>query len=190
MNALLAMLKGGTLASDGRASEVGDLVIEDNKQMSLLIDALQDQDDVVRARAAHAVERVSLQLPGLVLNHYSLLKMLAYGDPVPMVKWHIAMVLGNISHIARLADSSSEILLHLLKSDGEGVFVKSWSIVSLTIIGKKYPLKRERILGELKKFECDERAAVRSKVTKAIAVLTDETKDLPKGWSKFGQIFD
>ncbi len=80
-----------------------------------------------------------------------------------------------------------------LASDGkagesEGVFVKGWSIVSLTIIGKKYPLKRERILRELKKFERDERASVRSKVKKAIEVLTDETKDLPKGRSKSGQL--
>ena len=72
--------------------------------------------------------------------------------------------------------------------EGEGVFVKGWSIVSLTIIGKKYPLKRERILRELKKFERDERVSARSKVKKAIEVLTDETKDLPKGRSKSGQL--
>jgi hypothetical protein len=186
INAIIVMLRGGTLASDGCANKAADIVIQDNSQMALLIAALQDRDDVVRARAAHAVERVSRKLPRLVLPHYSLLVKLARHDPVPMVKWHIVMIMGNLSAISRLVDSSTKILLSLLNSKGEGVFVKSWAIVSLTILAKKYPLKRKLILRELTNFEGDNSAAIRSKVTKAIAVLADETIDLPKGWSKIG----
>jgi hypothetical protein len=54
-----------------------------------------------------------------------------------MVKWYIAMLLGDLSNTKEAAERVLPTLFRLM-SKNEGVFVRSWSVVSLCIIGKKY----------------------------------------------------
>jgi HEAT repeat protein len=184
MNDFITMLKGGSLISDGRADDVAAAVLDDPQRMDALIDALLDRDDVVRGRAAHAVEKVLREKPSLAAAHFPLLRSLAFEDPVPMVKWHIAMVLGTISDNTDLIDGSLDVLFHLLSSSEEGVFVKSWAIVSLSIIDKRYSDRRDLIVAEFRKMESDRRASIRSKIRKALSALTEPGRPLPKGWDK------
>jgi hypothetical protein len=59
MNTLLQKLSGGDLRSDGRADEVAEEVTRNPRLLGQLFEGLSEHDDVIRARTAHALERVS-----------------------------------------------------------------------------------------------------------------------------------
>jgi hypothetical protein len=63
MNDLLRLLTGGDLRSDGQANEVADFVMANPSRLNDLLDGLQDINDVVRGRTAHAIERISRTHP-------------------------------------------------------------------------------------------------------------------------------
>jgi hypothetical protein len=59
MNTLLQKLSGGDLRSNGRAEEVAERVTRNPRLLEQLLEGLSEPDDVIRARTAHALERVS-----------------------------------------------------------------------------------------------------------------------------------
>jgi len=61
MKELLRKLSGGDLRSDGRANEVAEKVTQNSQSLSKLAEALSGPDDVIRARTAHALEKISSQ---------------------------------------------------------------------------------------------------------------------------------
>ena len=63
------------------------------------------------------------------------------------------------------------------------IFVQSWSIVSLTIIGLDDVLYQASIIKKIKPLLISDSIAVRRKAENAIAVL-EWKQPLPKGWSK------
>lgn len=67
--------------------------------------------------------------------------------------------------------------------DDEIVFVKAWSIFSLTILALANPDKKNEIISKLKVLENHKSGAVRNRVFKAMKVLEDG-ETLPKGWLK------
>ncbi len=96
MDNLLYKLKGGTLISDGNADEVADEVLTNPRFFNNLMEGLNVQDNVIRARAAHALEKVSRIHADWFRTHLTLLTTLAEDDPVPMVRWHLVMLLTRI----------------------------------------------------------------------------------------------
>lgn len=179
MNELLKKLTGGDLRSDGRANDVAEKVMKTPLLLPLLIEGLTEADDVVRGRTAHAVEKISRKMPEVVQPYTDILIALALKDELPMVKWHLAMIFGNIISEEKI-DKMVSILIQLLKD--ESVFVKSWAIVSLCIIGQQYK-GNHTIIEHIKLLQEDESIAVRTKAKKALAVLEGE-EPLPAGWCK------
>lgn len=184
MNDLLYLLTGGDLRSDGRADEVAEKVLTSPVLFDALWAGLDEPDDVVRARTAHALEKVSRRHPEWLAPGLSKLIGLAQNDPVPMVRWHLAMIFGNLAVIPEEVDRLVPVLLDMLKE--ESVFVLSWTIVSLAVIGRIYPEYRETILATIKTLHDHDSKAIRSKVFKAKAILAGEAS-LPAGWVKSAQ---
>ena len=179
MNELLKKLTGGDLRSDGRADDVAEKVMKTPQLLPLLVEGLTESDDVVRGRTAHAVEKISRKTPEVVRQYTDTLIASALKDELPMVKWHLAMIFGNIASEEEIDDVVS-VLSQLLKD--ESVFVKSWSIVSLCIIGQQYKGNRT-IIDSIKVLQKDDSIAVRTKAKKALAVL-EHGEPLPAGWYK------
>ena len=100
MNELLEWLAGGDLTSDGASDKVASFVLANPFLINDLVDGFKVQDDVVRGRAADALEKVARSLPEPVSEHLPTLLNSAREDPVPMVRWHLAMLLGHVSMIA------------------------------------------------------------------------------------------
>lgn len=182
MNEILGLLSGGDLRSDGRANEAADQVIENPTLILDLVAGLGEPDDVVRARAAHALERVSRSHPEMMRPYLGQLIEMAEKDAVPMVRWHLAMIFGNLAVFKEEAGSLTTALYHLLE-DGS-VFVQSWAIVSLCILGRRDRGRGEEILRRIKAHQNDRSTAIRSKVIKAIRLLEDEHVPMPAGWVK------
>jgi len=181
MNILLRELSGGNLRSDGKANEVAERVMKTPQLLPKLIEGLSEPDEVIRGRTALALERISQSNPELLEGCIPQFIERALTDDVPTVKWHLAIILGNVP-LKRETDAVVSTLFHLLKD--ESVFVKSWSIVSLTILGREYKRKRKDIREEITLLKHDGSITVRKKVRKALTILQNENEPLPTGWSK------
>jgi HEAT repeat protein len=182
MNELLVRLAGGDLRSDGDADIVADEVIRTPVRFPQLLQGLDVSDDVIRGRAAHALERFSRSLPELVHPHLPQLLAAARDDPLPIVRWHIAMTFANLAMFEVTAGKLVAALMNLL--DDDSVFVRSWAISSLTIFAKEYPARSDGIADEIAPLQGDGSVAVRNRAFKAMRVLEGETAELPAGWVK------
>jgi len=179
MNDLLEVLQGGDLRSDGHANEVAGDVIQDPALFPLLLDGLDEEDDVVRGRTAHSLEKVARSLPELFDGLLSRLIKQALDDKLPMVKWHLTMLFVNLN----LSETGEVISTLYLLLEDKSVFVKAWTISSLTILALENPNKKNEIISKLKVLENDKSAAVRNRTSKALQTLKGG-EPLPKGWLK------
>ena len=182
MNQILDWLSGGDLRSDGLSSEAADFVLQHPELFGDLLEGIDEPDDVVRGRTADALEKVSRSRPDLLIDHLGKLVNVASTDAVPMVKMHIAMILGHLAIYEDHAGQFTSALLGLLADDS--AFVASWAIVSLCIIGRKCPKERSSIVGRISQLQGANSVAIRSKVRKALNLLTNESVSFPKGWIK------
>jgi len=182
MNDLFKMLAGGTLASDGRASEVAEKIIQQPQLFDQLVEGLDESNDVIRARTAHALERISRTQPEMVVSLLPKLLNLALNDPVPMVRWHLAMILGYLSYPPDQLTKVISTLFQMLNDTS--VFVKSWAIVSLTILGRRYRDLDLQVIEKIGPLCNNRRASIRNKAIKALKVLENDNEPIPAGWVK------
>lgn len=182
MNTILDWLDGGDLRSDGMANEVADVVLKNPDLFDEIILGLDETNDVIRGRTADALEKIARVQPGLLVDHLSKLLQVATEDTVPMVKLHLAMMMGHLAIFKEHIEALNECLLNLLED--ESVFTKSWAIVSLCILARKYPLLQPRIVDSIAAYSKDDSIAIRTRVRKAMVLLTNDGVPFPKGWIK------
>jgi HEAT repeat protein len=188
MSSIAEWLSSGDLRSDGAANEVVDLVLQNPDLIEDVIGALRVADDVVRGHAADALEKIARSLPALLGDHVEEIMTTARRDEVPMVRWHLAMILGHLTLYEEHVEDLRETLIHLL--DDGSVFVQSWSIVSLCIIARAYPQRSGEILSKIERLKKSESPAVRTKVRQAVSLLIDPGQPFPKGWLKSKHLRD
>ena len=182
MNELLSRLGGGDLRSDGKANEVADEVIRNPDLLGVLAEGLDSRNDVIRARTTHALERISRTNQQSLLELMPKLGKLVIDDNVPMVRWHLAMIFGNMSQLKEAAELSTSILTRVL--DDDSVFVRSWAMVSLTLIGRRDKNKRSKIIEKIKTLQDHGSIAIRTKAKKALDILQNENAPIPSNWMK------
>jgi HEAT repeat protein len=188
MNHILEWLSGGDIRSDGMANEAAAFVLANPEIYPELYAGLSVSDDVVRSRAADALEKVARVKPALLIDDLPELIHLARTEPVPAVKMHLAMLFGHLAVYEEEKERLISVLIHLLKDTS--VFAKSWAITSLCILGRKYPQGSQRILDEITPLYNDNSIAVRSKVKKAVLLLTDQDAPFVHGWIKSEHLQD
>lgn len=182
MNSVLEMLAGGDLRSDGMGDEVADLVLKNPPLFDDLLDGLESMNEVVRGRTAHALERISRSRPEMIVGCLPTLLDRGQGDKIAMVRWHVAMIYGNLAHYNEFVGAMHECLLDLIQD--RSVFVRSWVIVSLCIIGRMYPETVGTSLSAISPLRKDRSIAIRSKASKAVELLTHDKAPFPTGWIK------
>ena len=182
MNEIIVMLSGGGLISDGRANEAADRVLANPELFDRLVEGLFESDVVIRARTAHALERISRTHPEMLQELLSKFIEMASNDPVPMVRWHIAMIFGNMLLSVETVEEIIPVLFRMLEDPS--VFVKSWALVSLTILGRQHKSMRKRIADHIRPLLKDRSIAIRSKAIKAVKILENGAECIPTGWIK------
>ena len=188
MNQVLSWLSGGDLRSDGMSDEVANFVLQNPPAFEDLFAGLSDDDDLVRARAADAIEKAARKRPGLTRIYLPEMVSLAEQERVPMVKMHLAMIFGHLAIYPELVGQLLQVLLFQLAD--ESVFTRSWAVASLSIIARKYPEKCKSILEYFVPLQADESIAIRSRAAKAIKLLTDPSMQFPPGWIKSEHLQD
>jgi len=181
MNYLLSKLTGGDLRSDGKADEVAETILKDPELLPLLIEGLEAPNDVVRARTTHSFEKISRTRPDLLKNLVQKFIDLALHDDVPMVRWHMAMIFGNLSYSSDEIREIFSVLFRMLKD--ESIFARTWAIASLCELGTLYKDEKESIVRKIRLLEGDDSIAVRVRVQKVIAILQDG-ETIPPEWIK------
>ena len=181
MKLLIDRLKGGDIRSDGEANDVAADVLNHPILFEHLYAGLAEPDDVVRGRSAHALEQVSRSKPELLLPYLDKLAAQSAEDPLPMVRWHLAMIFANLAVFEEQIEPLSSALFRLL--DDSSVFVKNWAISSLTIIGRRYPSLRAKVTEEIKALRNESGKAIQSRVRIALDVLENDL-DIPTHWVK------
>ncbi len=188
MNQILTWLSGGDLRSDGMADEAAKFVLDNPQIVEDLYQGLSEADDVIRGRTADALEKVARERPDLLIEHLQEIVNLSAADSVPMVKMHLAMIFGHLAIYPGAVGKLIPALFDLLED--ESVFARSWTIASLCIIGRKYPQECQRIVNRLSQLQGDHSTAIRSRVKKALIILTEPNAQFPRGWIKSEHLQD
>jgi len=187
MNTILDWLSGGDLRSDGATDQAAETVLQHPELIDDLIEGLDSIDDVVRGRTADTLEKVSRKRPDMVIKYLPKMLSLLKEDAVPMVRMHLAMMLG---HLAGYTEHAGTIVPELLRTlDDARVFTKSWVIVSLCIYARKYPRYHKEITQRIATLSSDPSTAIRTRVRYAMEILSDEKSPFPKGWVKSERVF-
>ncbi len=182
MNTILDWLSGGDLRSDGAADQAAEAVLQHPALIGDLVAGLDNPDAVIRERTADVLEKITRLRPDLTIGQLPLLLSLLKKDTVPMVRMHLAMMLGHFAGYTEYAGTIISALLKVLYD--ERVFTKSWAIVSLCIYARKYPRYRGEIAKKITELSTDTSKAIQTKVRYAMEILSDDETPFPKGWVK------
>jgi hypothetical protein len=182
MNTVLDWLSGGDLRSDGAADMVPEVVLQHPALMSDLITGLDSPDAVTRGRTADALEKIARSRPDLTISHLPVLISLLKKGTVPMVRMHLAMMMGHFAEYSEYVDTIIPALLQALNETR--VFAKSWAIVSLCIYARKYPRYRGETTKNIAELSTDPSKAIQTKVRYAMVILSNDEIPFPKGWVK------
>ena len=105
----------------------------------------------------------------------------ALDDPLPMVRWHLVMLLTDLAE-ENNHDRIIDVLLTCLEDDS--AFVLSWAISGLCILGRRYPQRAAEILRSLRPLRNVSGMAIRTRAAKAVDRLENPMLPIPKGWAK------
>jgi HEAT repeat protein len=186
MSPIEEWLAGGDLRSDGASNEVAALVQSQLDLLPDLLGAFDSVDPVVRGRAADALEKVARHQPQAVRPHFDWLISTGLHDEVPMVRWHLAMLLGHLSTDGELRPKIQAALLELLHD--ESVFVVSWAITSLCLVAYLDPSAAGDIVQAIGRLQENPSVALRTRARKAVAGLTDPAARIPLDWIKSDRV--
>ncbi len=145
MNSLIAKLRGGDRRSIGRANEVVAEVIKSPDQIKELFEGLFDNDPVVRARTADALEKIAAKKPEWLRPYRARL----LNDVAPIeqneVRWHVAQILGRVPLMPKQTKFAVTLLKNYLTHSNSEI-VKVSALQSLANLSADDATLRRQIL--------------------------------------------
>lgn len=174
-------LAEGDLTNDGRADEVVSLVKELPAAFEDVFCCLQSPNPIVRGHAADALEKIGRDRPDLFLPHIDQILRTIKIDTVPMVQWHLAMLLGHLAVYPQYHQRLAEALIPLV-AHGKS-FTQSWAITSLAILARLSPNLQTEAVQAISDCQRSGSAALRKRAERALAALVQGGPFI-KGWVK------
>lgn len=166
---ILRKLEGGDRRSIGRSSEAVAEVLADPKQFSALFSGLFANDPVVRARAADAVEKLSVVHPEYLIPYkVRLINELACCEQKE-VRWHVAQMLPRLRWSTREQRQVYDILTKYL-CDSSSI-VKTFAMQALADLTKQSPGLRPAVLRRLRALTAHGTPAMRARGRKLLSTL-------------------
>jgi HEAT repeat protein len=171
MAEIIEMLSGGDRRSIGASEEVVALVVEDHSRFPELVDAISGEDDLVRLRAADALEKVSRQVPELLPSYRKLLKKLAV-SPQMEVRWHIAQMMPRLK--LEGDDRAEAVGLLYAYLEDESAIVRVSALSSLAEFSRDDDELRARFLPVLEDLVESGSPAVRARCRKLLKTFSPD----------------
>ncbi|MDG6257891.1 MAG: HEAT repeat domain-containing protein [Methanomicrobiaceae archaeon] len=169
MNTLLERLDAEDIRMEGACGEVAADVLSTPSLLPLLAEGMGHPDGRIRARTSHAMERIACADPELVRPLTARFIELAGSDPVPVVRWRYAVILGCIPYAGGDPEADVSVLLAMLHD--RSVLVRRWAIVSLTDIAWRNPDRKEAIAAGIRPLADDPSAIVRVRASRSLDIL-------------------
>ena len=135
--AVLHALKGGDRRSIGRSNQVVALVRRDPALFPGLIDGLHHEDELVRMRAADAVEKLTVTNPEWLQPFKVQLIKLAARVKQQELRWHLAQILPRLELSKRDRVIVAAVFRRYLKNHSR--IVKTFAMQGLTDLTKQDP---------------------------------------------------
>jgi hypothetical protein len=169
MNDLLRMLEGGDRRSIGRVSEVVAAVRKDPALFPELFEGMLVDDEVVRMRAADAVEKLTVERPQLLAPYKRRLLGEVARIEQQEVRWHVAQMLPRLE----LSPQQRATAVRLLTSwlDDTSNIVKTFSMQALADLATDDAELRARIAATIERMTAEGSPAVKSRGRKLLAKL-------------------
>jgi len=163
-----ARLTGGSPRSLGRTEEVVADVLADRGLLDELFECLFNADEIVRMRAADAIEKVCRQHPDWVLPFVD--RLLDEGARIeqPSVQWHLAQMLGEVSLTGSQRAAAVAILRRNLEQATDWIVLNYTLAVFATFV-RDDPSLREFFTGQLRRHQAGPLKSVRKRATTLLA---------------------
>lgn len=169
MGDILAMLKGGNRRSIGRANKVAAQVLGDPAQIETLIIGMQDEDPIVRMRAADAAEKVCQKAPDLFQPFKAKLLALALAARQHELRWHLALILPRLDLAPEEIDIAAAVMFDYVGDKSRIVTVCAAD--ALAQFAERLPGLHERVRALVVRLVATGSPAVRSRARKLLARL-------------------
>ncbi|OGB60400.1 MAG: hypothetical protein A2Y94_08400 [Caldithrix sp. RBG_13_44_9] len=148
MNNILNKLSGGDRRSIGKVNEVVAEVLRNPEIFGQLISGMQNNDPVIRMRAADAAEKVSQVNPLLLQAHKKILLNDISKISQQEVCWHLAQIFLRLKLSRNETLRTFEILLGFLNHTSK--IVVTLSLQAMADFAEKNPVIRSRVIEILK----------------------------------------
>jgi hypothetical protein len=176
---ILRKLKGGDRRSIGRSSEVVTDVLADPRLFGALFAGLSADDPVVRARAADAVEKISVIHPEYLRPYRATLVGELARCEQKEVRWHVHQMLPRLWWNARERQEVCDILTDYLRDSSS--IVKTFAMQALADLAARAPDLRPAVLRQLQKLTVSGTPAMRARGRKLLAEFSGSTMRPSRG---------
>lgn len=134
---LAVVLAGGDRRSIGRSNEIAARVLQHPQSLQELIESLWLTDEVVRMRAADALEKISLQHPEWLKPYKRELLRLLEETEQQELRWHLAVMIPRLSLTNQERRRAVASLREYLKDRSS--IVKTFALQGLYDLSRLYP---------------------------------------------------
>jgi hypothetical protein len=169
-SSILSKLEGGDRRSIGRSNEVVAEVLAERKLFSDLFAGLFVENPVVRARAADAVEKISVIHPEYLRPYRAALVGELARYEQKEVRWHVAQMLPRLRWNAQEQQEVYAILTGYLCDSSS--MVKTFALQALVDLTTQAPELRLAVLQQLKRLTVIGTPAMKARGRKLLVELS------------------
>jgi hypothetical protein len=170
-NAIVDALRGGDRRSIGNSNRVVKQVLADAKKFPALFACLWNQNEIVRMRAADAVEKITVTRSQLLQKHkQELLGLLEEAEQIEL-RWHLALMVPRLELTAPERRRAMESLQRYLEDRSS--IVKTCALQALADLVKQDASQRETVRRILDESLKNGTAAMKARSRRLLKALMD-----------------
>ncbi len=171
MGKIIAKLAGGDRRSIGRVEEVISDILADPSDFAELFQGLSHKDEVIRMRAADAIEKISRQNPEFIEPFKAEFMYEISQIEQQEVRWHWAQIVPRLQLKREERQQVVDVLISFL--DDPSKIVNTFAMQSLADLTLEDPDLRPTVLPILEKKTASGSPAMKSRGRKLLRLLGD-----------------
>jgi len=160
------MLSGGDRRSIGRANEVADLALTQPQRVGELVELLGDSSEVIRMRAADALEKISRERIGVLQAYKGELLGLMAEAAQQELRWHLAAIIPRLELTPEECRRAAAVL-ELYLGDRSSI-VKTFAMQGLWELARRDAALRTHVVELVRDFTQTGTAAMRARGRKLL----------------------
>lgn len=160
-------LSGGSPRELGKADDVAAYVLQNPKKLDELYKCLFDDDEIVRMRAADALEKVCRERPDLLSGYVDRLLFEVARIDQPSVQWHLAQMLGEVKLNTTQKGKAIALLKKNLGTASDWIALNN-TLESFAVFARQDPKLCDYFIKQLRRYEKSELKSVAKRASKLL----------------------